>query len=165
MSQRWLERMREADGEEKKKNIRNHFFARDARGLIRDNGLSRLWWLGYIASKVDLKNPHEFLEIIYHKQDIRSALIERPSVSMNLTVLKAVYRVMKKHWGNATDKDKVSLFERDIFRDWMRRINRRGGVLLLDALGSTNLSRLVTEEAGKALDGTERRQVNEQRAS
>lgn len=154
VSQRWHERVN-GTGEEAKeksaKNIRNHFFARDNRGLIRDNGLSRLWWLGHIASKVDQKNPREFLEVIYHRQDIRSALIERPSVAMNLTVLKAVYQVMKKHWDDEAQRDDAALFERKTFRGWMTRINRRGGVLLLDGLGSRNLQKLLNEEARKAL--------------
>lgn len=157
VSRRWsLKVKEEQDSEEayqekKVKNIRNHFFVRGNRGLIRDNGISRLWWLGRIASMVDPKNPLNFLEVIYHKQDIRSALIERPSVAMNLTILKAVYQVMKKHRGGVAEMDSVALFERDTFREWMKRINRRGGVLVLDALRSKDLSQLLSAEAEKAL--------------
>ena len=83
-----------------------------------------------------------------HRQDIRSALIERPSVSMNPDVLKAVYRVMKREWD--VDREKSQLFKREAFREWMISLNRRGGVVLLDALSDKKLDKLVGEEAAEA---------------
>ena len=126
--------------------VRNHFFAVGNRALIRDNGLSRLWWLGKIANEVDSENPGGFLTILLHRQDVRSALIERPSVSMNRRVLRLVYQEMQQHWANGG-----RIFEREIFRSWMRALNRRGGVILLDALPDKALADLVHDEAERAL--------------
>lgn len=48
VADRWLgERPEDEDGATRK--VRNHFFAVGNRALIRDNGVSRLWWLGKIA--------------------------------------------------------------------------------------------------------------------
>lgn len=148
---RWLGRR--PDGNEgAAKKVRNHFFARrnGSRSLVRDNGVSRLWWLGYIAHQIDPEDPSSFLEILLHRQDVRSALIERPAVSMNLDVLKVIYSVMQEHW----QQDMRGLFARGTFRTWMVNINRRGGVVLLDALPETALAALLRDEAARALKAT-----------
>ena len=130
-------------------HVYNHFFASGNRALIRDNALSRLWWLGHIAYEVAPEDPPRLLQILMHRQNIRSALIERPSVSMNPEVLQAVYAVMLDHWQR--DGRRSKLFDRDVFRDWMIRLNRRGGVMLLDALPPDALGELLGDEAQKAL--------------
>ena len=129
------------------REVRNHFFAMGNRALIRDNGISRLWWLGKIGHDVEPENPLEFLRILLHRQDVRSALIERPSVSTNRRVLRGIYEVMREHWhGGGT------LFARENFRLWMIALNRRGGVVLLDALPDQDLGQLLREEALIAVD-------------
>ena len=65
---------------------------------------------------------------------------------MNRRVLKAIYTVMWESWHNGG-----ALFQREIFRTWMTSLNRRGGVVLLDALPDESLVRLLQEEADNAL--------------
>ena len=142
---RWLN-ARPAEDAKAIQEIKNHFFAVGNRALIRDNGLSRLWWLGKVATDVAPEGPREFLDILLHRQDVRSALIERPSVSMNRQVLRVIYQEMQEHWSNGGQ-----LFERQVFRRWMRALNRRGGVVLLDALPDKALADLVHEEAERSL--------------
>ena len=149
VSERWLRRDIQ-DEELAVREVRNHFFATGSRGLIRDNGISRLWWLGKIAHSIGPDNPGEFLALLLHRQDVRSALIERPSVSMNQRLLRAIYAVMREHWGNGG-----ALFERTTFRNWMIALNRRGGVILLDALPEATLDRLLREEAERAVNQSE----------
>lgn len=154
---RWL-RQRPRDDAIALSRVRNHFFAKGNRGIIRDNALSRLWWLGYIAHEVNPDDPAKFLRILLHRQDIRSALIERPTVSMNRRVLRAVYLVMEEYWdlprsgrAHGAMEQSSPLFVREIFRDWMIRLNRRGGVVLLDALPDVTLADLVRREATVAV--------------
>ena len=151
VARRWLTSRPESNDDAARK-VRNHFFARGNRPLIRDNALSRLWWLGSIAHEVEADAPHEFLERLLHRQDVRSALIERPSVSMNRQVLSSINVVMRDYW----QQDK-SLFERKPFRTWMVGLNRRGGVVLLDALPKEPLAELLEEEARRALSAVEAR--------
>ena len=141
VTKRWL-LPRPEDDKHAAQKVRTHFFARDNRGLIRDNGLSRLWWLGFIAHEVEPGDPHAFLGRLLHRQDVRSALIERPSVSMNRRVLRAINAVMRTYW-----EEDSRLFERDCFRSWMIGLNRRGGVVLLDALHDESLDDLLESEA------------------
>ena len=142
---RWLNQRPDND-EDAVREVRNHFFAVGNRALIRDNGVSRLWWLGKIAHDVAPDDPREFLTILLHRQDVRSALIERPSVSMNCGLLRAIYAVMREHWVNGG-----ALLKRNAFRNWMVALNRRGGVVLLDALPNDALGLLLREEAEKAV--------------
>lgn len=144
--ERWLATHPE-DASRAVARVRNHFFAGDARALIRDHGVSRLWWLGRIAHEAHPDDPALFLEIVLHRQDVRSALIERPSVSMNPDVLRSVFAVMRNSW----EGDRA-LFKREVFRAWMARLNRRGGVVLLDALPPSPLDSLVRDEADRALE-------------
>ena len=145
VSGRWLTNRPEQD-DAAIREVRNHFFAVGNRALIRDNGLSRLWWLGRIANDVAPDNPRDFLSILLHRQDVRSALIERPAVSMNRRVLRLIYEEMRNHWDGGGE-----LFQREVFRSWMIALNRRGGVILLDALPDKALASLVHEEAERSL--------------
>ncbi len=65
---------------------------------------------------------------------------------MNRQVLRGLSAVMRDYW----EQDRA-LFERDIFREWMKGLNRRGGVVLLDALTQAQLIDLLREEAKRAL--------------
>ena len=143
---RWLNRRPDKD-EDAVREVRNHFFAVGNRALIRDNAVSRLWWLGKIAHDIDRDSPREFLNILLHRQDVRSALIERPSVSTNRRVLRGIFEVMREHWS-----DGGALFAREAFRSWMIALNRRGGVVLLDALPEEALGRLLRGEARLAIE-------------
>ena len=146
VASRWVKR--KAEAEQAIESVRLHFFCYGARGLIRDNGLSRLWWLGRIAAVTAPDNPDRFLQVVLHLQDVRSALIERPSVSMNTRVLRRIYHVMDEEY----ERPKRPLLARDPFREWMKRLNRRGGVLLLDAIPDAELDLLLRAEATAALD-------------
>ena len=147
VAQRWLGDGRSEKPDVDVQRVLNHFFAVGNRALVRDNGISRLWWLGKIANDVDHEDPLRFLTILLHRQDVRSALIERPSVSMNRRVLRGIYSVMRDHWENGG-----ALFERETFRSWMVALNRRGGVVLLDALPDADLLELLRGEAERALE-------------
>ncbi len=67
---------------------------------------------------------------------------------MNRGVLRGIFDVMRDQW----EGDKA-LFKRETFRAWMVALNRRGGVVLLDALPPDPLDRLLREEADRALEG------------
>ena len=151
ISDRWLAK-RPKDPSQAERRVQNHFFARDARVLIRDCGISRLWWLGHIAHKAYEDDPGLFLKIVLHRQDVRSNLIERPSVSLNPAVLHEIFEVMRRHWVDGSKQQQAPLFKREVFRSWMMGLNRRGGVVLMDALPSVELRKILRDEADRALE-------------
>lgn len=155
---RWL-RKRKRSNRDAINDVRNHFFAKGSRGVFRDNGISRLWWLGRVAHDVDPDHPERFLEIVLHRKDIRSALLERPFISTNRQILRGIYDIMLSHWdhgqkghreGNHARRRK-DLFHRDVFRRWMIALNRRGGVVLLDSLCKEALYEVLGREAEQSL--------------
>ena len=78
------------------------------------------------------------LELIHRTADIRLNLIDRPSISSNVRVLRAICATMDKF------SDEDVLFTRDNFRRWIIAINRCGGVLVLDTLSDQDLEELTT---------------------
>jgi len=145
-AQRWLA-SRPDNPDTAVRRVLSHFFARDSRALIRDHGVSRLWWLGAIAHDVHPDDPRLFLEIVLDRQDVTWELFGRPSVSMNRQVLKSILSVMRSHWDDCR-----LLFKREVFRAWMVNLNRRGGVVLLDSLHAKPLLQLLLAEADSALE-------------
>ncbi len=129
--------------------VRQHFFARGARSLLRSNGVSRLWWAGRVARDVAELGADEqrFLQMLHYRQDVRTSLLERPSTTRNPRVLKAIYDVMADHW---TDDGKP-LFQRSRFRDWMKRLDLTGGTRLLDALSDRDLQAVTEGQAERSL--------------
>ncbi len=150
ISRRFLNQRPETD-EQAIRFVHNHFFVKNNRVKLRDNGLSRLWWLGYLAHKIDEKNPKLFLDILLHKQDITSSIVGRPFISMNKEILRSIYSVMQEHWEQGKNSP---LFKRKVFRTWMIQLNRRGGVVLLDSLSVSELRKLVRDEAELSLSNS-----------
>ena len=146
VSRRFLGERPDSD-EEAETRVLNHFFVKNNREKLRDNGVSQLWWLGYIAHQIDEQNPHSFLETLMHKQDLRSSILDRLFISMNLRTLKSIYLVMRGHWRRKTINLNFLSGKWKVFRNWMSELNRCGGVILLDSLSDTELRKLVSREA------------------
>ena len=154
VAQRWPLNAAEGGGTQEEREVRhvlNHYFVSDSRSLIRSNALSRLWWMGYIADQVDSRDPWTFLEILTGRgrTDLRSEILERPSMSMNIHVLSGIYQVLRAEWDAHGGTDAGRLFQRSVYRAWLQGINRRGGVVLLDALSESALRDLLVEEADR----------------
>ena len=120
--------------------VRNHYFVSGVRGLFRDNGVSRLWWMGWIASRCPHFSMEKTLEILLHQSDVRANLLERSSFGMSAEIFSAVM----KRLGESYEGDR-SLFERSTFREFMKRLNRTGGKVALNALEPERLDGLVSD--------------------
>lgn len=131
--------------------VKAHYFAPTNRALIRDNGVSRLWWMGYLASKVAEKaslNAADVLGAWMFRSDVRASLLERPSSATSLDILAAITKLLVESFG-----DDQKLFERSVFRRFMRQINSRGGFILLDALEPSELADMFSQVAESAKMG------------
>lgn len=132
------------DQEKAIQSIRTHYFVPSARGLIRDNAVSRLWWMGYVANHVAATdsnfNMDKILTILLHQSDVRANLLERSSFGMSTEIFSAVIRWL----GKSYDGDQV-LFDRGNFRSFMKHLNRKGGRVMLNALSKNQLNRLIKD--------------------
>ena len=148
VKRRWMH-SRPAEEREAIRAVKNHFFVHGSRSLIRENGVSRLWWIGEIAHRVEPGSEEQFLEVMLSTQEIRQQVLERPGLTMNAHVLRALYRLMRRRW--ESDGPAAPLLQREAFRRWMRSLNGRGGVVLLDAMTGDQLQALLEFEAERAL--------------
>jgi hypothetical protein len=109
-------------------NIRTHFFANGVRGRMRDNAISRLWWMGQIAARVSDMSPEVTFDILFGNSDYRSNLLERNSTSNATSVLTAILRLSY----DAYQAGKP--YQRLAFRRFMSRVDMLGGRCNLAAL-------------------------------
>ena len=116
-------------------HIRSHYFVKGQRGLLRDNAIARLWWMGHIASRSEHlgKKPIDVLKILLYQSDVRANLLER-NLGMNPTIFDAVVSRLDKDYAKAKQSVRETIFERERFRGLMKSLNRIGGYRMLDAL-------------------------------
>ena len=127
------------DNEKAVIHIKKHFFAKGARGLERDNAISRLWWMAEICRKVEGLSLKEALTAFLYQSDVRANIVERPTTSQNPALLSAV--INKLHHSYLT-KEK-SLYERKKFRSVMKKLNIEGGTKLLEVLDLDSLGIII----------------------
>ena len=119
-------------------HIKKHFFAKGARGIERDNAISRLWWMTEICKKVEGLTLQEALTAFLFQSDVRANIVERPTTSQNAALLSAV--VNKLHESYLGDK---ALYGREKFRSVMKKLNIEGGVRLLEVLDIKALGAVI----------------------
>lgn len=129
-------------------HIQNHYFADSPRQLISRNAVARLWWMGHIASRRSDYDLKKTLKILLRLSDVRSSLLERPTQSGSPEIFKGVIRIL----GKSGEKDpEPTIYKRANFRAFMKKLNQRGGRLMLNALPPQRLNAVLEEIACEAI--------------
>lgn len=132
--------LRNYDKDKKVNHILLHWFVSGGnRGLIRDNTISRLWWMGYVSSRCDGISLEDALAAALYKQDVRKNLFER-SLCSSASVFTAMMKCLRRSY-----KNERQLFERNNFRKLSNALNRVGGRRLLDSLPPQALDSLMAD--------------------
>ncbi len=121
-------------------HIRKHFFARDKRQVERDNAASRLWWMAHLCARVSTLELGEALDALLFRSDVRANIIERPTSSQATELFGAIVRRLASSLNG-----QQALFDRYMFRRFMREINSVGGVRLLDCLSASQIDSILDE--------------------
>lgn len=131
-----------SDNDEKAiKEIKKHFFCSDLnRGLERDNTASRIWWNAYLASRVDSLSLSEVLNILLYRTDVRASIIERPTTSQNSIIFSGIIKTLNLSFKT----EEKLLFERGIFRPFMKELNILGGIKLLEYMTEDESKKLIS---------------------
>jgi hypothetical protein len=140
--ERW--QFRNSQEDKLSKHVLNHWFASGVRGRMRNNGISRLWWMGYIAKKVPGMSMQQVYEVLYANSDYRSTLLERNSSANSLNVLTAVLKVSHAAFESGAP------YNRQSWRDFMMKVNFIGGRRNLAAMTQDSLIQLLTPVYKKA---------------
>ena len=120
------------------KHIRTHFFGRDLRQIERDNAVSRLWWMANLCNRVQGLELKQSLEVFLYRSDVRANIVERPTTSQSEALFGGI--IKKLHASFTGDR---TLFERETFRKYMKKINSLGGYILLDVLSEDHVLQLL----------------------
>lgn len=132
-----------ADDEKALKYIATHFFAKDKRGIERDNAASRLWWQATLCSRVKDLALEDSLQCLLHDTDVRASIVERPTTSQCLNVFSAIMK--KLHESYVGDK---KILNREAFRPLMKKLNLYGGIKLLNAMDESEITHFINEAIG-----------------
>ncbi len=127
------------DHDKKIQSIKSHFFLSGVRGMVRDNSISRLWWMAYVCDRVKNCSLEKALNALLYMEDVRKEIMERATFCRSEPILNALMKALVKSH-ESTDK---KLHDRETFRQLSKQLNRIGGKLVLDSLKQTNLDTLV----------------------
>jgi|SaaInlStandDraft_7_1057024.scaffolds.fasta_scaffold04973_3 hypothetical protein len=123
------------------KFISAHFFSKGSRDIMRSNAVSRLWWAAHLSNKVEGLSLEDTLNTLLYKKDVRGAIIERPTVSINSSIFSSVIKVMNDSYNTEERK----FFNREVNRSSMKNLNFIAGAKLLQGMSSEDVFRIVNE--------------------
>lgn len=119
---------------------RYFFSSKSRRALIR-NGISRLWWFGYLTYDENNKsNPYALTEILLNTQDTAESVLGR-NFSNNPKLIQSVLKVLKE-WDDRYGK----LPSRKVIRELCKHISFIGGVTILDTLSNDEIEEKLYEQ-------------------
>jgi len=119
---------------------RYFFSSKSRRALIR-NGISRLWWFGYLTYDEENKsNPYALTEILLNTQDTAESVLGR-NFSNNPKLIQSVLRVLKE-WNDRYGE----LPSRKVIRELCKHISFIGGVTILDILSIKEIEKKLYEQ-------------------
>lgn len=123
--------------EDKLADISNHWFANGVRGRMRDNAISRLWWMGHTAKHITAFTVDKVFEILFFNSDYRSSLLERNSTANAINVTTAILKITDEAYGEGIK------FKRESFRNFIKEVNIIGGRSNLAAMDIDNLVKVL----------------------
>lgn len=119
---------------------RRYFFEGNNKDALVRNGISRLWWFGYLTYDEARDDHFELTDILLKNQDIQTGLLER-GYGRNRQLLHATLDYIKAHYSDLEGGDGMS---KNIQR-LAKSINLKGAVTLLDVIDRKTLYRLFDE--------------------
>ncbi len=126
-----------AKSQNRPNHVNDHWFAKNNRNRIRDNAISRLWWMGRVANLVPGATSDEVLEMLFFNSDYRSSLLERTSSASAFNVVASILKISQKYF--AADCD----YNRDNFRSFMKSIDMISKRANLTSLSDDALTSLL----------------------
>ena len=112
--------------------VGTRYFFKSSKGkaFVRQ-GIARLYWSAYLTYDEDNKNPYEYTEFFFSKQDIFTSITER-SFARNKILVLAALKEIKKH--PEISREEIRLF--------LSKLNQSGAITVLDFLDKEQAEQL-----------------------
>jgi hypothetical protein len=126
MKYRWM-----PEGPDKRKE--RYFFENSSKRSLFRQGISRLWWIGYLTYDDSRTDPYELTAFILRNgQDVINQLLDI-GFSSNKAILKAVLKALYD-----AEKSGVKI-DRELVRDTCKYVNLLGGTYILDCMSEQEI--------------------------
>jgi hypothetical protein len=125
-------------------NVRRHWTWKGGKPMYRDNGLSRLWWMGFLASKAIGWDINDALSVLFVNSAFRADLVERQEIVSNEVLLTAILAICKDAF------DKKIMYKREPFREFMKDVQYLQGRSNFGALPQSKLIEIMQPVYNKA---------------
>lgn len=122
--------------------IRRYFLEGSGLHGLALNGLSRLWWAAHLTYDDSRSDPYELTKVFMSRSDIPTGLLER-SIGKNRYMLCHFVEFLKERMGCIEEAWKNRGGFSPAIQQMAREMNRRGGVVLLDALDRTEVHNIL----------------------
>ena len=132
-------------------HVQDHWFARTSRNRMRDNGISRLWWMAHIAKRVPGSTIDEVLATLFFNSDYRSSLLERNTSANAINVVVSILSISQRAFDSGTE------FNREKFRNFMKKVDLIGKRTSLPSLGQDELEQLLSPVYAEAYEMTKKK--------
>lgn len=117
------------EGDAASGHILTHWLCKSGvRSRIRDNAISRLWWMGRVVDQLPGWNVEDVSAILFNNSDYRASIVERNTSVSAANVVSAIIAITKEAF--AADIK----FDRNSFRSFMKKVNFLAGRTNLAAL-------------------------------
>lgn len=122
------------------RNCNNHYFGSTSRARWRDQGISRLWWTSFFASRVEGITNIQALEILYSNSELLNSFMGHPRTVNNIKVASSILKLLHEKYF----EEKVK-FDRKEFRRFMTLLDLRGGKLSFPSVSGPELDAIINE--------------------
>lgn len=102
------------------------------------NGLSRLWWAGYIVYDENEENHYEYIDELFVSQDMFVGLCER-DIGKNKRLVLAILKNIRKY------KIKEISNNTELIRNILKEINFSAGLIMYDSMNDEQLDKKIGE--------------------
>ena len=121
--------------EEPVNRIKDRYFLRNLslRSLTR-NGLSRLWWYGYLTYRDSDSEPYRYLKVLLRRQDLVVGITER-ALGSNANIRFGILEFLEEQEEIASNEDAT--------RKLITDLSLAGGVKLLPSMQKTSIKELL----------------------
>jgi hypothetical protein len=127
---------------------RRYLFEGNSFSALSRNGISRLWWSGYLSHDHTRADPFELTDVLFMRQDIQVAILER-AIGKCRGVRVALLEFIRDNKEQLSDES----FGKRI-QVLARELKLLGGVAVLDAVPSTELHSHFRKVAASFLPGS-----------